>query len=606
MTCSLNAMKILGLSSFRHSTAAALMIDGKCVAAIENAKLARTQTSGLPEAAIHFCLKYGGLEWRELDAVAVAAQPVQGWLRRSAGTARRLGFSPLASAYCQMNDWSKLVSDLGDFRILKSMGLSSCRLFTFEHHLCHAATTFYLSPFDRALIVTFDENGDGRTGTICLGEGARIRLLKTISFPHSLAWFYSRITELIGFIPQAEEHKTQWLSLQGQPALKDFFLGMFRGKNGVIPYLNGDFVSQGVTGQRSLSPLFLKQAGMSGGELTQEDRSVLASSIQEACTELVADIVTEYLKKEKVEKVCLGGGLFKNILLVSDLESRIGAGKVFVPPASGNSGNALGAAMLAWHQRNPVRSEVGADYYWGPAFKSQEIRELLIGSKTFFSLYDTAEQKLHNTIRLLQAGKIVGWFQGRAEFGSRALGNRSLLASPWAPYVKENLNDHVKHREWFRPFAISVPEEDSATYFESSPLCGWMNSLATVRSDAQAVPREFCLPGNRIRLHVVERKKNPLFWSLLKRFGSHAPAPLLLNSSFNVAGEPLVTCPQDAIRSYFSSGIDALAIENFLFMKDTTKHVLAKAQAASSDQAFSAGYRLSDPFGPDRFSPLRP
>ena len=578
-------MKILGLSSFRHSTAAALLIDGMCVAAIENAKLARIQTPGLPETAIRFCLKQAGIEWRELDAVAVAAQPVQGWLRRFAGAARQPGFSPLASAYCHMNDWSKLVSDLGDLRILKSRGLSPGRLFTFEHHLCHAATTFYLSPFDRALIVTLDENGDGRTGTICVGEGTRIRLLKTVSFPHSLAWAYSRITELIGFIPQAEEHKTQWLSLQGQPALRDLFLEMFRSKNGAIPYLNADFVDQGVTGQLSLSALFRKQAGIPGEVVSEEDRSVLASSIQAACTELVAEIVTEYLKKEKIENVCLAGGLFKNVLLVSDLESRIGAGRVFVPPAPGNSGSAVGAAMLAWYRHNPVRSEVGADYYWGPAFKSHETRDLLISSKTYFSLSETAEQKLHNTIRLLQAGKIVGWFQGRAEFGSRALGNRSLLASPWAPYVRENLNDYIKHREWFRPFAISVPEEDSATYFASSPLCGWMNSLASVRNDAHAVPREFCLPGNRIRLHVVERKKNPLFWSLLKRFGNHAPAPLLLNSSFNVAGEPLVACPQDAIRSYFCSGIDALAIENFLLMKDTTRHVLAEAQAASSGQA---------------------
>jgi carbamoyltransferase len=578
-------MKILGLSSFRHSTAAALLIDGKCVAAIENAKLARTQTPGLPETAIQFCLKYAGLEWRELDAVAVAAQPVQGWLRRSAGAALRLGFSPLPSVYSQMNEGSKLASDLGDLRILTSRGLSPGRLFTYEHHLCHAATTFYLSPFDRALIVTLDENGDGRTGTIYMGEGTRLRLLKTVSFPHSLAWAYSRITELIGFIPRAEENKTQWLSLQGQPALKQLFMKMFRSKEGAIPYLNADFVNQGVTGQLSLSTSFLKQAGISGESPSEEDRSMLASSIQEACTELVADMITEYLKKEKIDKVCLAGGLFKNVLLVSDLESRIGAGRVFVPPAPGNSGSALGAAVLAWHHHNPVRGEMGADYYWGPAFKSHEIRDLLISSKTYFSLHDTAEQKLHNTIRLLQAGKIVGWFQGRAEFGSRALGNRSLLASPWAPYVKENLNDYVKHREWFRPFAISVPEEDSATYFSSSPMCEGMNSLASVRNDAQAVPREFCLPGNRIRLHVVERKKNPLFWSLLKRFGNHAPAPLLLNSSFNVAGEPLVTCPQDAVRSYFCSGIDALAIENFLLMKDTTRHVLAQAQAASSGQA---------------------
>jgi carbamoyltransferase len=170
-------------------------------------------------------------------------------------------------------------------------------------------------------------------------------------------------------------------------------------------------------------------------------------------------------------------------------------------------------------------------------------------------------------IQLLHAGKIVGWFQGATEFGPRALGNRSVLASPWAPYVKENLNDYIKHREWFRPFAISVSKEDCPRYFNASQQCRFMNSLARMRPGDQSLPESFLVPGNLVRLHVVEQRSNPLFWRLLKRFGEQAPAPMLLNTSFNLFGEPLVTTPRDAMRSYFCSGVDALIIDNFVLSK---------------------------------------
>jgi carbamoyltransferase len=170
-------------------------------------------------------------------------------------------------------------------------------------------------------------------------------------------------------------------------------------------------------------------------------------------------------------------------------------------------------------------------------------------------------------VELLQAGKIIAWFQGAAEFGPRALGNRSVLASPWAPYVKENLNDFIKHREWFRPFALSIPEEDAPNYFECSRLCRSMSSMARVRPDVQCLPEAFVLPGNIVRLHLVERRVNPELWGLLKHFGLYAPAPILINTSFNLFGEPLVVSPLDAIRSYHCSGIDALMINNFLLSK---------------------------------------
>jgi len=214
----------------------------------------------------------------------------------------------------------------------------------------------------------------------------------------------------------------------------------------------------------------------------------------------------------------------------------------------------LGAGMLVWHDamQKPRLPAVRYMYSGSPCNRS-EVKDVLDNCKARYSHQTTVERKLDATLELLQSGKIVGWFQGAAEFGPRALGNRSLLASPWAAYVKENLNDYIKHREWFRPFAVAVPDDDCARYFECSQLCQSMNSLAW----------------------VVQQQSNPLLWRLLKRFGDQAPAPLLVNTSFNLFGEPLVVKPRDAVRSYFCSGMDALVIDNFVLSKTAAKIVPA-------------------------------
>jgi carbamoyltransferase len=204
---------------------------------------------------------------------------------------------------------------------------------------------------------------------------------------------------------------------------------------------------------------------------------------------------------------------------------------------------------------------------WGPSYSNQEIKQVLENCKARFRFHPSDDQQMEEAIQLLGAGKIVGWFHGAAEFGPRALGNRSLLASPWAPYVKENLNEYVKHRENFRPFAISVIAERAPEYFEYAPSARFMATLGTAKPEAARLLDGFLLPGGRVRLHVVEREANPLLWRLLDRFGQIASAPMLVNTSFNLFGEPLVVSPRDAVRSYFCSGVDALIIGNFSLAK---------------------------------------
>lgn len=570
-------MMVLGLSSFKHDAAAVLIQDGVVQAAIENDKLSRSNARGVPEEAIRFCLGKVGAAWRDVQAVAIATRPFHGWMRRSLLRARLSPFSPVASAYYEAHELGMLARQMNNLRLLRSHHGAHAKLLNFDHHLCHAANAFYLSPFERALVLTLDEQGDGLSGSVAVGEGTGIRVLHTIPFPHSLAWIYSQVTDLLGLVPHHDEHKTQWLSLEGEPVFKNVFLEMLRNPRNHLPRLNYSYFNRGLAGRLTFSSKFYRDLGLAEGqELTGDQRRALAASLQHACAEIVASLVEFLRGKEGIQSVCLAGGLFHNTLLVAALEKRLGLNTVFVPPAPGASGCAVGAAALVHHQvfRQP-RMAPAAQVYGGPLYKRSEIKDVLDNCKARYTLQTTEERKLDAVLQLLHSGKIVGWFQGAAEFGPRALGNRSLLASPWAAYVRENLNDYIKHREWFRPFAVAIPEEDAGRYFECSRLCQAMNSLGWARSGSPILPEGFLLPGNLVRLHVVRQEANPVFWRLLKRFGEHAPAPILVNTSFNLFGEPLVVKPRDAVRSYFCSGIDALMIDNFVLSKAAVSQVFA-------------------------------
>jgi carbamoyltransferase len=346
---------------------------------------------------------------------------------------------------------------------------------------------------------------------------------------------------------------------------------MMRGASGPVPRLDYSFFNPGLATHLTFSQKFYRETGLPADSkaLREEQRKALARSVQEACAEVLSGMIEHFRRSEGVKPLCLAGGLFQNALLVSSLEKSFD--QVFVPPAAANAGTALGAAFLAWYRRtHSQRSNSAFNVFCGPRFTNGQIKDVLDNCKARYSFQNTQERQLDVTVRLLRAGKIEGWFQNGCEFGPRALGARSVLASPWAPYVKENLNDFIKHREWFRPFAIAVPEEDSPRYFEASSDCRFMNSVATARPEMNRLPESFLLPQNRIRLHVVEKSPNRLLWQLLRRFGEYAPAPMLLNTSFNLPGEPLVVTPRDALRSYSCSGLDALVIGNFVLCKSSS------------------------------------
>ena len=567
-------INVLGISSLLHDPSAVLLGEGQVIAAIEEGKLHRKRDfEGIPRRAIDFCLKKAHVSWRDVANIAVASHPLRAWSRQALFRAREALKAPISSSYYQIKALGQLAHELNDLRILGILdGKHQVPLARFEHALCHAASAFYASRFDSALILSLDEQGDGRCGLLAAGEGTQIRELRSLRFPNSLAWVYSQVTALLGFRWHSEEHKTQWLGMTGKPEFRDLFLEILRRDGDLWPRVNPRFFRRGFVGEVAFSNEFFQRIGVPRPVRQIEDgqlRANLAASVQEACGVVVSKLLESLRERDQSKFACLAGGLFLNPLIVAAVEKNTGFEQIFVQPAAGNEGTALGAAWLVWHQvQKKPRSAPVLRLDWGPVYSNEQIKNVLDNCKTAYRWVDSDERKIDEALRLLNKGKIVAWFQGAAEFGPRALGNRSLLASPWADYVKENLNDYVKHRESFRPFALGIAEEDCARYFDCSPAGRFMATMGFCRPEFREMVKEFLLPGDLVRLHVVQREANPLLWRLLKRFGEKAPAPLLVNTSFNLFGEPLVITPRDAVRSYFCSGTDALIVGNFVLSKD--------------------------------------
>jgi len=562
-------MYVLGLSALEHDAAAALVGDRGIVAAIEESKLTRTPAKGgIPYAAIQFCLERAGIKGADIKTLAVASRALPAWLRRAALPSRSFDREGGALA----GGLDELVADLRRFPSSEAMaGNPADRVLPLPHHLCHGSSAFFASSFERAVILTLDERGDGCCGMTALGEGTSIRPLRSIAFPNSIGWLYSQVTALLGFEPHLEEHKTQWLSLDGEPTVTALFADVLGEPSGGLPAMDLTYLNPDLAGRGAFSAKFyqrLQAESEKSFRLTDALARQIAASFQQACARLLVKCVEQLCAETGVRNVCLAGGLFLNPLLVAAIEKAVGLGNVFAQPAAGNAGSALGSAWLAWHQAlGKPRTQPLSSLDWGPGFGTEDIKYVLDNCKARYQWFDTEAQRIEATAEALEEAEIVAWHQGAAEFGPRALGHRSILASPWAPYIKENLNHYVKHREPFRPFAIAVPEEDCPRYFECSRLVRFMASVGRVRPEARDLIKDFVLPGEQIRLYTVERNTNPLLWQLLKEWGKRSPAPFLINTSFNLFGEPLVATPRDAVRSFFCSGIDSMLIGGFFVSK---------------------------------------
>ena len=525
-------MLTLGIGGLLHDGAAALLRDGEIVAAIEEEKLLRRpHPGGLPQLAVDACLAIAGVEAGQLDCVALA---------------RPLG-APEGSPF--------------HFHV-KSLFPHS-RIVITDHHVAHAAAAFYPSPFQEAEVLTLDRRGDMRSGAWWSARGPRIDLSDELYAPDSPAAFYSRVTELLGFRADREEHKVQWLSRAGGSRFTGLMLDMLGGARSARPQVDHTCFDASRTARGGFSDRFFERLGLDpAAELSEETRADLAAGVQGAVEMALIAMAGEG------ENLCLGGGLALNTLLVEAVEHRGKFKNVWVQPAAGNAGTAIGCAFYAWHQiLRQAESKPLETLCLGPAYDGEHVKQVLENCKLRFQYLMTRDEVVNTAVKRLADHQIVAWFQGRTEFGPRALGNRSILASPLNPYSTENLNVYIKRREPFRKFAASVPEERASEYFDCGANARHLATVSRVREAHRGTFQAALLDGDRIRVHAVRRGDNPLYWSLLHAAGESSGLPVLYNTSFNLFGEPLVSDPRAAVRSFYSSGIDALFVGHFFLEK---------------------------------------
>ncbi|MEJ5367854.1 MAG: carbamoyltransferase C-terminal domain-containing protein [Bryobacteraceae bacterium] len=525
-------MIIVGLGGLLKNAACAVLRDGELAAAVEQQKAAPRHVRGdLPAEAIRMALQVAGVRGEDVETVALARPLGEGHRARHIHLELRREF-PRA------------------------------RVVSVDHHRAHAASAYYASPFDSATVVAMDNLGDFRCGSKWHAEGTDLRLEAEMSYPDSLGDLYSRVTELLGFRPMLEEHKVQWLSASGEPKYAAVFREILK-RDGAGFRVDASWFDMDRREAGGFGARFYAALGLADGAAVPETmKPDIAASIQAAAEATVMEFAGEG------GNLCLAGGLALNALLVAALERSGRWQGVFVQPAAGNSGTAIGAAYHAWHRthgqaaRRPMQS-----LCLGPEFTAEEIKRVLENCKLRFRYLPTREELLEAAIGQLRQDRIVAWMQGRMEFGPRALGNRSILASPLDPYSTENLNVYIKHREPFRKFAASVPEEAAEEYFETGPNARFLATVGRVREKHRKTFEAAVLGPGWVRVHVVSREENPLFHRLLTEWGKRTGLPVLYNTSFNLFGDPLVCTPRDAVRSFYSSGIDAMVAGHFLLEK---------------------------------------
>jgi carbamoyltransferase len=380
--------------------------------------------------------------------------------------------------------------------------------------------------------------------------------------PDSLGDLYGRVTELLGLEANADEHKVQWLSVAGDQRYADLFLETLNVSD-AGPRVDRSFLSTERVTSGGFGPRFYQRLGLpDGAPIPDELRPHVAAGVQKAVEAAAIRMAG------KGTNLCLAGGLGLNALLVSALENGSGYENVFVQPASGNAGTAVGAVLETWHtvfrriERVPLSTLA-----LGPGYAAAQIKQVLENCKLRFRYMVTTDEVVDTAVAQLNDSKIVAWMHGRMEFGARALGNRSILASPMNPYSTENLNLFIKHREPFRKFAASVPAELCARYFQVGPNARYLATVGRVKPEHRDQFAAAVLTGDLVRVHTVDREENPLYWKLLHAAGKSTGLPVLFNTSFNLFGEPLVCSPRDAVRSFYSSGIDAMFVGNFFLQK---------------------------------------
>jgi carbamoyltransferase len=577
---------ILGLNAYHADASAAIVCDGQLVAAAEEERFNRIKhCAGFPYQAVKYCLSEAGIKPEELTHIAIARD-----------TRARLEKKVLYALKIPQMALRRLAPQ-GKFasikeEIARALDVDPRRLpaevSRVEHHKAHLASSFFVSDFDEAALLSVDGLGDFASTMWGIGKGPAMTIGGAIVFPHSLGFFYTAITQYLGFWNYGDEYKVMGLASYGEPEFTDEFANIVRldGQNG-SPHFNlglDYFIHHRVGSQitwdegapvigKLYSDLLEKRLGgaREAGSAVDTRHENIAASLQARLQESVISLLNKAYELYGVKKLCMAGGVAFNCVANGMIFDHTPFEDVYIPPAAGDAGLAVGAAFYLYHQvLNQPRSFVMNHAYWGPQFTSEQIRQALDGkggADCGLRIAELSDEELvRATAGLIAEGKIVGWYQGRLEFGPRALGNRSIVVDPRRAEMKDILNSRIKHREPFRPFAPSILEERVGDYFEHSHPSPFMLMTYQVRPEKRnEIPAPTHVDGTG-RLQTVNQSQNPRYWQLIKEFERLTGVPVVLNTSFN-ENEPVVCRPEEAIECFMRTNMDVLAIGNYLVEK---------------------------------------
>ena len=556
------ALNIIGISAFFHDAACCLMRDGELVCAAEEERFSRVKHDPrLPWRAFRFCLEQGGVTLPEIDVVAYYEDPVKKLSRHI-----WMGLHPAATQESRKRLFQRLDARRVEREIRDGLGYEG-PVEIVDHHLAHAASSFFFSGFGEAAVMTVDGVGEWATTTYGRAAGKDIELFEEVHFPDSLGLLYSTLTGYLGFKVNSGEYKVMGLAPYGEPRYRDLILELVHddgaGQYRLVPdYF--DFLRLERMYSDRLAELFGQPPRQPESEISQFHKDV-ACSLQDVLEEILLQKIRYLYDRAPGKNLCMAGGVALNCVANGRILREGPFSRLFVQPAASDAGGALGAAALAHVRRRGERPSQGRldEVYLGPSFDSGEISELLAATAAeALDFRGRTAELLEATVDRLAAGKVVGWFHGRMEFGPRALGARSILADPRRPEMRDRINALVKKREGFRPFAPAVLLEKLPEHFDLDHPSPFMLETCRVTSPLE-LPAITHVNGSA-RVQTVDRSVSPRFAELLERFDRRTDCPMLLNTSFNVRGEPIVCTPADAIACFANSRIDALVLEDFL------------------------------------------
>ncbi|MDP8233331.1 MAG: carbamoyltransferase [Candidatus Saelkia tenebricola] len=585
-------MYIMGLSCYYHDSAAVLLKDGKLTAAAEEERFTRIKHDySFPHNAIKFCLEHEGITSEDLDFVVFHEKPFLKFERIIKTILATFPkscnlFKDVAITWLKDKLWIKST-------IAQSLNMPENKILFSQHHLSHAASAFLSSPFKEAAILTIDGVGEWATTTFGKGQTNKITLLNEITFPHSLGLLYSVFTAFLGFKVNNGEYKVMGMSAYGAPKHIDKIYQLIEVNDDGSFKLNMKYFSFHYSTKHSFNKNFIK---LFGTPREREKRFVLdresfehnqtpitedeikenqnfadiAASIQKVTEDILIKMANSVYQKTGLKSLCISGGVALNCVANYKILQNTPFTDIYIQPASGDSGAALGAALYVWHcLLDKKRETIISHSYWGKEYSNQEI-DIFLKENNIAHKYLNQNELIEYTAEKIKNGKIVGWFQGRFEWGPRALGNRSILADPRNLKMKQIVNTKIKFREPFRPFAPSVLAEHASDFFDIDAIA--QQYPAKFMLYTVPVKRRDLIPAvthvnGMSRIQIVTKEDNPLYHTLIENFYQKTGVPLLLNTSFNLKGEPMVNSPEDAYSTFLRSGIDVLVLKNSILEK---------------------------------------